>query len=373
MNVSTRVLVPDTYRFVTFTVNTTVQPLVKDGYAHVHMLNNLTHLNNGLLISLRSYCDHNVRDKRSLASMIGLATYDEIHSAQARMSALESTEHVISDQVSAVEKLTKEIYRRDKISDSILADQFLQVRMELSLLVKLQQLSRFERVLLGLLELINHGATESPEIGATMFSMYILNLVSCSRNAITVKTQLFSYTLQMAVPSDTGLTLEIGGAHVLAPPIGRKISPLAVYESVPGACPKNLHMYEMSEQFLPRKGHALKGGYVRKGCWLRPYKEHGAATSHFIMMSEELEPAISEYRPPPVGGIVLGSPPTFPPLSPPHYDWYTQAVMNYMALVFSAIALLEAVARYVRDFWRRYTCARVRGQGGDPDREMRER
>ena len=140
-----------------------------------------------------------------------------------------------------------------------------------------------------------------------------------------------------------------------------------MYEANKGACPPNLHLHKVNEQFVPRTaGHALLGGYVTPGCWLRSFRENGPPTVHRLFMSaDDLEPPLKDYRPVPLGGIVFDPPPPFPPTPSLQFDTYTHSVLIYLALTLSTIAFLEAVLRYVRVFWLRCTSCRLTEQGGN--------
>ena len=58
-------------------------------------------------------------------------------------------------------------------------------------------------------------------------------------------------------------------------------------------------------------------------------------------------------------------PPPFPPMPSLQFETYTHSVLIYLALALSMAAFLEAVLRYLRVFWTRCTCCRLKEQGGN--------
>ena len=363
----TKILVPDSFNFVEFRVNMSARPYEpKNKAPNIAILNNLTALTNDLIASLKVYCSDE-RPKRSIAGILGIATTDDIKVTNAKIAVIGSTERVITDQLRSVQRLAKELYQKDKLSDTAIADELLSIRMELELLVRTNYARDHENVLLALLGLLSSGVSDAPELGGSFTTSLVLNSVICRRETLTVKAQLFQYDLTDAVPSESGYDLELGGAQVRAPALGQKVSPFALYEANRGACPPNLHLHKVNEQFVPRTaGHALLGGYVTPGCWLRSFRENGPPTVHRLFMSaDDLEPPLKDYHPVPLGGIVFDPPPPFPPTPSLQFDTYTHSVLIYLALTLSTVAFLEAVLRYVRVFWLRCTCCRLTEQGGN--------
>ena len=317
-DLTTKILIPDTFNYVKFRVNMSVHPYERKNFApNVEILNNSTAVTNNLISSLSVYCTE-FQLKRSVASWLGLATSDDVKVTNAKISVIDSTEHVIADQLRSVECLAKELYQKDKLSDSAIADEMLAIHMELELLLRTNQARGHENVLIALLGLLSSGVSDAPELGGTFVTSLVLNSVVCRQETLSVRTQMFHYKLADAVPSETGYALELGGAQVRAPALGQKVSPQALYESNKGACPPNLHLHKVNEQFVPRTaGHALLGGYVTPGCWLRSFRENGPPTVHRLFMSaDDLEPPLKDYRPVPLGGIVFDPPPRSRPRPP---------------------------------------------------------
>ena len=185
----TKILVPDSFNFVEFRVNMSARPYEpKNKAPNIAILNNLTALTNDLIASLSVYCSDD-RPKRSIAGILGLATTDDIKVTNAKLAVIDSTEHVITDQLRSVQRLAKELYQKDKLSDTAIADELLSIRMELELLVRTNQARDHENVLLALLGLLSSGVSDAPELGGSFTTSLVLNSVVCRRETLTVKTQ----------------------------------------------------------------------------------------------------------------------------------------------------------------------------------------
>ena len=195
------------------------------------------------------------------------------------------------------------------------------------------------------------GHTTSEYLGASITSHVRLQKVVCSKDALLIYTQRYSYAPTRVKLQDTWMMFQ--GGYATLPRKGSLLDPELVFRKSPGSsCPPSLFYLSDSEKdkVMSREG-VLEGGRLTDSCYLLDLPEKGAPTHHNYGGSD-LEAEISDletkFQLPPLHAHLPDMPP--PAARPDGREWEVRVHegTSYLALLLAFFCTVDLVYRRAR-------------------------
>ena len=348
------VMIPKSYRLQSFQFDRRIDVGMNGTFREKPLMREISDAINASLDSLNEICDSRAisrREKRSLWGLLGLSTKSEVDVVAQKVAILRAHEDTYRQQMNSIRESAQTLFKQIGDDEAIIQEEILALKGFLYELTRSYHMSLHVQVMHELDKFLLTGHTTSEYLGASITSHVRLQKVVCSKDALLVYTQRYSYAPTRVKIQDASMLFQGGFAPL--PKKGYLLDPEIVFRKAPDTpCPPSLFYLSESEKdkVMSREG-VLEGGRLTDDCYLLDLPEKGAPTHHNYGGSD-LEAEIAEletkYKLPPLHAHM---PDMHPPAAcPDGRDWEVRVHegTSYLALILAFFCTMDLIYRRAR-------------------------
>ena len=292
------VMIPRSYRLQSFQFDRRIDLGMNGSYRNNPLMSEISDALNASLDSLNEICDSRPtprREKRSLWGLLGLSTKSEVDVVAQKVGILKAHEETYRRQMISIRDSAQTLFKKIGDDESVIQEEIIALKGYVYELTRSYHMSLHVQVMHDLDKFLLTGYTSSEYLGASTTSHVRLQKVVCSKDALLVYTQRYSYAPTRVKLQDASMMFQ--GGYAPLPKKGYLLDPEMIFrKTLDMQCPPSLFYLSDSEKdkVMSREG-VLEGGRLTDDCYLLDLPEKGAPTHHNYGASD-LEAEISEFE-----------------------------------------------------------------------------